>query len=29
MNETGIYEARGLCKRYGRKMALNGVTFSV
>lgn len=29
MNETGIYEARGLCKRYGRKMALNGASFSV
>ena len=29
MCENGIYEAHGLYKRYGRKAALNGTTFSV
>lgn len=29
MSDTVIYEARGLCKDYGRKTALNQVAFSV
>ncbi len=29
MNENVIYEAQNLCKRYGRKPALNNASFTV